>query len=134
MSDKNSDGQLRVIASVIKRKSKYLICRRPKEKRHGGLWEFPGGKIKAGESNFEAARRELQEELKVKVTEVGRELYVTADSGSPFSIEFYEVDIDVDPAPIEHEEIRWCSPDEMKNLAFAPADLKFVREYLIGGY
>ena len=56
---------VRVLAAVIKRNERYLICKRPENKRHGGLWEFPGGKIEIGESNFEAAVRELREELGV---------------------------------------------------------------------
>jgi len=52
-----------VVAAVIERDGKYLLCQRPQGKRYGGLWEFPGGKLLAGESLLEAARRELREEL-----------------------------------------------------------------------
>jgi len=62
---------IRVLASVIERDQKLLVCRRPVHKRHGGLWEFPGGKVQKGESDLEAARRELREELAVEVTGVG---------------------------------------------------------------
>ncbi len=49
---------IRVLASVIERDHRLLVCRRPLHKRHGGLWEFPGGKVREGESDLEAARRE----------------------------------------------------------------------------
>ena len=49
----------RVVASVIEVDGKLLVCQRPAHKRHGGLWEFPGGKIEPGESDFEAVEREL---------------------------------------------------------------------------
>ena len=39
---------IRVVAAVIKRNDYYLICKRPKGKRHGDLWEFPGGKVEEG--------------------------------------------------------------------------------------
>ena len=93
MPSKNSDEKIRVIASVIARDSNYLICQRPLHKRHGGLWEFPGGKIRNGESNFDAARRELGEELQAEVIGVGRRLFTAMDPGSPYSIEFVEVEI-----------------------------------------
>jgi 8-oxo-dGTP diphosphatase len=58
---------IRVVAAVIKRNDYYLICKRPKGKRHGGLWEFPGGKVEEGENIETAARRELAEELDLSV-------------------------------------------------------------------
>ena len=39
-----------VLAAVVGQEGKMLICQRPRDKRHGGLWEFPGGKIEEGES------------------------------------------------------------------------------------
>ena len=48
---------MRVLAAVVRRDDRYLVCRRPAHKRHGGLWEFPGGKIHAGETLLGAARR-----------------------------------------------------------------------------
>jgi hypothetical protein len=47
---------IRVLASVIERDQRLLVCRRPLHKRHGGLWEFPGGKVREGESDLEAVR------------------------------------------------------------------------------
>ena len=57
----------RVLAAVIWEGDSVLICQRPPHKRHGGLWEFPGGKVRPGESRLDAARRELWEELNLKV-------------------------------------------------------------------
>ena len=56
--------QTRVVAAVIQREDKFFVCLRPKDKRHGGMWEFPGGKLANGESLAEAAERELKEELR----------------------------------------------------------------------
>ena len=61
------EGRVAVIAAVIQRGDKYLLGQRPEFKRHGGLWEFPGGKVHDGESRLEAIRRELAEELALKV-------------------------------------------------------------------
>jgi len=46
-------------ASIIEREHQLLVCRRPLQKRHRGLWEFPGGTLWEGESDLEGARREL---------------------------------------------------------------------------
>ena len=131
MSKKINEDKIRVIASVITKNSQYLICQRPLNKRHGGLWEFPGGKIRVGESNLDAARRELREELSVEVANTGKVLFTAADPGSPYIIEFVEVEIKGTPKAIEHSEVRWCNWIEISQLSFAPADTRFVREYVL---
>ena len=57
-----------VVAAVIRREGRYLLGRRPGHKRHGGLWEFPGGKLHDGEDAEAAAHRELDEELALAPT------------------------------------------------------------------
>ncbi len=49
-----ASAKVRVVAAVIEKDGKVLVCQRPTHKRHGGLWEFPGGKVERGESDFEA--------------------------------------------------------------------------------
>jgi 8-oxo-dGTP diphosphatase len=117
---------IRVLAAVIRRGDCYLVCQRPSHKRHGGLWEFPGGKLEAGESLFDAATRELKEELDVDVMAIGKRLLVVQDDGSPFQIEFVEVEIVGDPLPLEHDEIAWLTPLEIPDLSLAPSDRKFA--------
>lgn len=131
MHEKNQTKSIRVIASVIARNSKYLVCQRPSHKRYGELWEFPGGKIREGETNLDAAQRELGEELGVEVVNAGKLLFKAKDPGSQYSIEFVEVEIKGKPMAIEHSEIRWCNMVELSHLSFAPADTRFVKEYLI---
>jgi len=69
----NSDNQklpVEVCAAIIQHQSKVLITLRPEDKRLGGYWEFPGGKIEIGESPQIALVRELREELDIEI-EVG---------------------------------------------------------------
>lgn len=116
-----------VIAAVIRRDGRYLVGRRPDEKRHGGLWEFPGGKVDPGESWLEAAHRELAEELGMGAVAVGELLLSVHDDGSPFVIHFVEVEATGDPTALEHTAVGWYTPDEMADLPLAPADAHFVR-------
>lgn len=115
-----------VVAAVVKRGGRYLVGLRPAGKRHGGLWEFPGGKVGPGESLLEALDRELQEELGVAVSEIAEPLFSTLDSDSAFVIHFVPTTIVGDPQCIEHPEIRWVKESELKEMPLAPADTKFV--------
>ena len=119
---------VRVIAAVISRGDDLLVCQRPLEKRHGGLWEFPGGKCEPGESDADAARRELREELGVEVIEVGDEELVIADPDSPFLIVFVAVRIAGDPTCHEHIALRWGRPSELADLPLAPSDRRYIEQ------
>lgn len=115
-----------VLASVIERDGNYLVCQRPAHKRHGSLWEFPGGKVEAGETHLEAARRELAEELDVRVLSVGSVMFSVADPGSEFLIEFVPTTIHGSPKCLEHMDLRWMSLPELPSLELAPSDRRFV--------
>jgi ADP-ribose pyrophosphatase len=116
-----------VLAAVITHEGKYFICQRPLSKRHGGLWEFPGGKIEAGESLLDAANRELTEELNVAAVSVGQPIFSVHDEGSPFVIEFVPTEIVGEPTCLEHAEVRWATLEEIQHLDLAPSDRQFVR-------
>jgi 8-oxo-dGTP diphosphatase len=118
--------KIRVIAAVIERGENVLVCLRPTQKRHGGLWEFPGGKIEPGESDFEAARRELNEELGVDVVSVGEVEFSMHDPGSAFVIDFVTVEIDGEPACLEHADLAWVTDDELQTLPLAPSDHRYA--------
>jgi 8-oxo-dGTP diphosphatase len=116
-----------VLAAVIRRDDRYLVARRPPDKRHGGLWEFPGGKVLEGESMLAAAARELDEELGLAVVSLGRRLFTVEDAGSSFVIEFYETDATGIPRALEHTELGWFTVAELAEMDLAPADAHFVR-------
>jgi 8-oxo-dGTP diphosphatase len=124
---------IRVVAAVIQRNGRLLVCERPAHKRHGGLWEFPGGKVEPGESDYAAARRELGEELAVEVLGVGAVEFAVRDAGSDFLIEFLPVRIAGEPQPLEHTRIKWVSDDELLALPLAPSDLCYARFRRDGG-
>lgn len=115
-----------VVAAVIRRNGRYLACRRPPEKRHGGLWEFPGGKVLEGESREDAVRRELDEELELETVELGALLFTAVDRGAAFVIDFVEVRALGSPVLHEHSEVGWFTPSELRGLPLAPADAAFA--------
>jgi len=116
-----------VVAAVVRRGGRFLLGRRPHDKRHGGLWEFPGGKVLEAEARLEAARRELAEELGLDVVALGELLHSVRDPGAPFVIEFFDVQARGEPVPHEHTDIGWFTLAELAGLALAPADARFVR-------
>lgn len=119
-------GQVRVVAAVIRRSDAYLVCRRPAHKRHGGLWEFPGGKCEPGESDTDAVRRELREELGVNLVSVGEPEFEIADPESPFFIVFIPASVEAEPRAIEHSALSWASIEALRGMPLAPSDQRYV--------
>lgn len=119
-----------VVAAVIQRGGRFLIGRRPFSKKHGGLWEFPGGKLDAGESFAEAVARELDEELGLTVSNVGETLGEYSDTDGGFRITFLAVTASGHPQPLEHSVLGWFEPRLLRSLDLAPADARFVSDVL----
>lgn len=122
---------IRVVAAVIEKNRKYLACKRPGHKRHGGLWEFPGGKVHENESDFDAVRRELSEELNVQTIAVGETLFEMPDPGTAFLVVFKTVRIIGEPQALEHSKLCWATPLEMIGFHLAPSDEVFLHRYLL---
>jgi len=120
-----------VLAAVIERDGRYLVGRRPESKRHAGLWEFPGGKVRPGESPRAGLARELREELGIELLSLGRVLFERRDPGSPFLIRFVAVVAKGEPRTLEHTELVWQEPEALARRRLAPTDAAFVREVLL---
>jgi mutator protein MutT len=125
-----SDKLIRVLAAVIRRDNAVLLARRPKHKRHGQLWEFPGGKVVSGEGLLAAAKRELAEELGFEVQSIGMILFERQDPGSDFLIQFLEVEASGEPVALEHEAIAWVSIPDLPTYDLAPTDRAFAEHLL----
>ncbi len=130
MSDTSTSESVPVVAAVVCRNGRYLLGRRPEHKRHGGLWEFPGGKKIEGESDLAAVDRELREELGMRVVSVGRVLWQRRDPGSSFVIRFLESQALGDPTPTEHTEVGWFTLEALAAMPLAPTDAAFVATLL----
>lgn len=118
---------VRVLAAVIVRDGRYLLGLRPEGKRHAGQWEFPGGKVEAGESDHDALARELREELGVTLVALGAERFVQRDGESVFEITFVDAIIDGEPQAMEHERIAWIAVSELALYSLAPSDHAFAQ-------
>ncbi len=121
---------VRVIACVVSRQDQLLVCQRPLSKRHGGLWEFPGGKVESGESDEATARRELLEELGVEMVASRGSEFSIQDPDSPFEIVFLAVSIHGEPRCHEHTGLRWGTPAQLLSLPMAPSDRCFLDHLL----
>ena len=118
--------QIRVVAAVISRGDELLVCQRPLHQRHGGLWEFPGGKCESGESDADAIRRELAEEVGVEATHIGAAEFEIADPDSAYLIVFIPVSITGEVRANEHSAITWSTVTELARLPLAPSDRRYV--------
>lgn len=125
-----ADSVIPVVAAVVQRDGRYLVALRPGHKRHGGHWEFPGGKVASGETEADALGRELAEELGIRVRSVGPSLFRGRDGTSPFSVRFRRVEIAGEPEAREHDAVRWADPASLLRLRLAPVDARFAQEIL----
>lgn len=103
--------------------------------RHGLKWEFPGGKVEAGETPKQALERELREELGIEAV-VGPEIarYEHSTSGRrPLILLFLKVEsYSGEPSPNTFEQILWESPQALGEYDFLDGDLDFVRRIARG--
>jgi 8-oxo-dGTP diphosphatase len=123
-------AQIEVVGAVLVDGGGILAARRGPDMNLPGMWEFPGGKVEAGETHQEALRRELVEELGCTV-EVGG-LVASTDHGHVTLTTYFCTLVDGTPEPTEHSELRWLSPGALAELEWAPADIPTVR-LLAGG-
>lgn len=128
MTSQQPKRRIEVTGAVFLRDGRILAARRGESKSLEGKWEFPGGKIEAGESPQAALARELQEELLVEAT-VGKPVTTTEheyDFGTVVLSTFFCSLRGAEPQLTEHSEIKWVLPEELHTLDWAPADLPTV--------
>ena len=119
-----------VAVALVDRDGRVLLAERPAGKSMAGLWEFPGGKVGAGETPEAALIRELKEELAIDVT---------AACLAPFTFASHAyADYHLlmplyvcrrwkgNPAPSEGQALKWVRPREMGGLPMPPADIPLI--------
>ncbi|MGB0639936.1 MAG: (deoxy)nucleoside triphosphate pyrophosphohydrolase [Myxococcota bacterium] len=129
MSDK---PHIRVVAGRIERDGCYLITQRMPHAVLPLLWEFPGGRVEAGESDADALARELLENLNVRSTVDGLSLHVEHEYERYFlDLMVYRVEILDEPKAVLVNDFRWVAPEEFGDYPFPGADQQTV-EALLG--
>lgn len=120
-----------VVAAIIEHNHKILIARRKPEKKFGGLWEFPGGKIEQHEEPEVALARELTEELGINA-KIGKFIgRVTLPENkiamSAYEVKYFSGEITL----LDHSECKWVKHNELSNYEYAPADIPLIEKYLL---
>ena len=121
---------LEVVAALVRREERFLICRRPMHKARGGQWEFAGGKVEAGETKRQAVERELREALGVELRAggvVAEVVYSYPDLTVHLSLLEAQI-VSGAPRRLEHSEFAWVRLDEMQMYDLCPADRALVRK------
>lgn len=119
-----------VVAALIWRDGRFLICQRPAHKARGLLWEFVGGKVEPGETQAQALVRECREELAVPLTvgEVFTEVVHAYPDLTVHLTLFHAAIAEGEPQLLEHNALRWITPDEIPEYDFCPADVEILEK------
>ena len=131
LPEKSRKPELTVVAALILRDSKILVCQRRRDDTHALQWEFPGGKVEAGETPQQALLRELREELGIESI-IGKELYRTRHRYNEFRPEleliFFQASVDsaANLQNLVFEGFEWAAAATLPQYNFLKADQKFV--------
>jgi 8-oxo-dGTP diphosphatase len=134
---KSADGKMvrLVVAALILREEKVLICQRRPDQPMALKWEFPGGKMEEGESAEEALRRELNEELGI-TADIGNRIAHTRHtyrSGIAVDLQFFAVHrFEGEMTNKIFNDLRWCALRELPQYDFLAADRDLIRDLAAG--
>jgi len=119
-----------VTAAIIRKNETVLLTLRPETSRHGGMWEFPGGKLTPNESPRECLHREILEELGIEVA-VGNifdVVYFRYPQGPVLILAFECQHQTGTIRNLEVAEHRWVALNDLTNYAILPADLPIIEK------
>ena len=122
-----------VVAALIWKDNKFMICQRPAHKARGLLWEFVGGKVEPEETKEQALVRECKEELNVvlSVSDVFMDVIHEYPDLTVHLTLFNASIIEGEPQKLEHNDIQWITPSEIRNYDFCPADEEILKQIIM---
>ena len=123
---------IEVVAALIWKGNKFMICQRPSHKARALLWEFVGGKVEPGETKEQALIRECREELAVTLS-VGDVFMDVVHEYPDLTVHltlFNATIAEGAPQKLEHNDIQWIMPDEISKYEFCPADVEILLKLL----
>ena len=126
---------LRVVAGLLYREGKLLICQRRKSAVFPLKWEFPGGKIEPGETPADALHRELNEELDIDagdVVEIDRHDHIYGPGPRVLLIFFFVREFVGNPKNLVFEQIYWSEVSELLHFDFLAGDQPLIRRLVTG--
>ena len=120
---------IEVVAALIWRDGKFLICQRPKNKKRALLWEFVGGKVEPGETKEQALARECREELALYVT--AQDVFMEVTHVYPdvtVHLTLFNATAEGEPQMLEHNDVKWIAPSQIDEYEFCPADKDILKK------
>jgi 8-oxo-dGTP diphosphatase len=124
-----------VVAALIWKDGKILVCQRTRHQVMPLKWEFPGGKIEEGEQPRDALRRELDEELGISAVIGDEVVRIRHEYPNRTSVELRFYAVREYSGELENRifrEIRWAAPAELPGYDFLEADLTLVKDLAEG--
>lgn len=122
---------IEVVAAILRSKNKVLIGKRRKNDSNAGRWEFPGGKVNNGETSEAALRREIQEELGIKLSALAFFDEITHTYPTyTVHIRFYISDMpeNIELFPTSHDDLQWIELQDYKNYDFLEANRGILKK------
>ncbi|HUI81258.1 MAG TPA: (deoxy)nucleoside triphosphate pyrophosphohydrolase [Bryobacteraceae bacterium] len=123
---------VQVVAAILEHEGKVLIGQRQPEQSHALKWEFPGGKVEAGETPEQAVARELEEELGIRSAagpEITRYEYQYPGK-DPILLVFFRIVSHIgEPRNLVFHDMRWVPIGELASFDFVEGDRDFIRTF-----
>ncbi len=123
-----------VVAALIWQGDKFMICQRPEHQARGLLWEFVGGKVETGETKEQALIRECREELNILLS-VGDAFMDVVHEYPDLTVHLTLFNATISqgkPQKLEHNDIKWITPEEISNYEFCPPDEEILAKICRG--
>ena len=121
-----------VVAALIWKNNKFMICQRSAHKARGLLWEFVGGKVESGETKEQALIRECKEELDIllSVGDVFMDIFHEYPDITVHLTLFNATIAEGEPQKLEHNDIQWITPSDIPNYEFCSADEEILNKLI----